>query len=108
MNDPRLIRWLEATKLVLEAPTSERIRALETAHATRTQLMQELTERPAAAPEPNLARALETCEKQLQALLLELPAELRDRVYELRKVRQAARGYLPPTPNDPSLISREV
>ena len=111
MNDPRLIAWLEATERALDAPDSDRLRALEGAHRARSQLMAAL--RTAASPAavectPDLTGRLVETERRLGEHIATLRAEVTGRVAELRRVRAAAKGYLPVDASGPSLISDDV
>ena len=111
MNDPRLIAWLESTLRALDAPDSDRLRALEQAHRIRSELMASLSA-GASQPAPDLTRELterliET-ERRLGDHIARLRTEVEGRVAELRRVRAAARGYLPVDASRPSLISDDV
>jgi len=109
VSEPRLVRWLEATRQLLARSPVERLEALDGLCAERAALMGSLaSDPPAGGIAPELARELERAEAALGQALAELRGELVERIEALRSARQAASGYRPTTLGLPAFVSRSV
>jgi hypothetical protein len=108
VSDPRLARWLAATRQLLALSPVERLAALDELRTERAALMQALAAGPEGATPRELAHALEQAEAALARALAELRADLGARIEALRQARHAASGYQPTTLGHPAFVSRSV
>ncbi|MFQ5696681.1 MAG: hypothetical protein ACE5IL_00150 [Myxococcota bacterium] len=109
MDDPRLLEWLRVTEDAGDPIAAEAGERLEAARLRRAELQRGLESHPPGrAPSPELAQRLWAAEERLAARTAALKLELASSLEEVRRQRQATRGYRPPSVRRASFVSHDV